>query len=123
MYSNVADEYTIHEREYCYNVEDLPVNPQSMKAYIPVLMSKIQHSLPMEQTESIDTISICNASNCKPCINKRVSTLNYIIIGRYPGETTPITHKAVGEIIPIDTKFVVDILHNDIMTMYFTGIL
>ena len=123
MYNSVVDAYNIQKKEYCYNVEDIISNPKSMKAYVPILMSKIQKSSPKTQIEFINTIALCNAPDCKPFVNKRVSVQNYITLNRYPGENDPISHKDVGGIIPANNKFIVDILHNDITTMYFTGIL
>lgn len=124
MYNNTVDNYNVNQKEYCFNVEDISSNPTSMKAYIPILMSKIKKSSPRQQTEQLSTINICNAPDCKPHINKRVTTQNYITLKRYPGETSSISHKANEDgIIPEGNRFIVDILHNDILTMYFTGIM
>lgn len=123
MYNNTVNDYNVNQKEYCFNIENISTNPTSMKAYIPILMSKIKKSPPKRQTEQLSTINICNASDCKPYIDKRVTTQNYITLKRYPGETSSIKHKASGGVIPAGNRFIVDILHNDILTMYFTGIM
>lgn len=124
MYNNTVDSYSINQKEYCYNLEDMGINPNSMKAYIPVLMPRIQRSTPKEQTKSLTTLSICNAPECYPHIDKKVHVQNYITLNRYPGETTAIEHKSAdSHTIPAGSKFIVDILHGDILTMYFTGIM
>lgn len=124
MYTNAVDNYNVNQKEYCYNIEDIPSNPTSMKAYIPVLMSKIDRSSPKKQVDHITILNICNAPDCKPCIDKKITTQNYITLNRYPGETNIISHKIDDDnVIRAGNRFIVDILHNDILTMYFTGIM
>lgn len=121
--SSVINDYNINSKEYCFNLEPVNAQPRSMKVNIPVLMPLIVKDKPTEHIERLDINGLlCNDVECRPYIDGVVTIQNYITLQCYIGESPNFEFKSDSNgIVPRFNKFIVDIIHNDVMNMHFTG--
>lgn len=128
MYRKSVNEYQIHSGEYCLNVEDIPETPEEIKAYIPKLMPDVE--LGEEANDKIKIIVnpniFVNAGSCKVDGVKPVLTAqNFVTLKPYGNEFPNFRDKAEnvdGEyIVPKHEKFILEVQHDDIRSMFFTG--
>lgn len=128
MYQNSVSEYQIHSGEICLNVEDIPETPEEIKAYIPKLMPKVE--IGEEANDKIkiavNTNIFVNGGGCKVSGTKPVLTAqNFVTLKPYGNEFPNFRDKAVnmgGEyIVPKHEKFILEVQHDDIRSMFFTG--
>lgn len=128
MYQQSVNSYEISSGEYCMNVEDIPETPEEMKVYIPKLMTNIElGDGPNEEIMLITNPSIfINGSGCKvDGILPVLTGQNFVTLKPYGNEYPNFRSKAIdmgGEyIVPKHNKFILEVQHNDIRSMYFTG--
>lgn len=128
MYQQNVDEYQVKSGEYCLNVEDIPETPEEIKAYIPKLMPNIELGEEADDTIRylINPSIVVNGSGCRIDGIKPILTgQNFVTLKPYGNEFPNFRNKAVnmgGEyIVEKHNKFVLEVQHDDIRSMYFTG--
>lgn len=128
MYKQSVSEYQIHSGEYCLNVEDIPETPEEIKAYIPKLMPNIEigDGANDEIKIMVNPNIFINGDACKVTGVKPVLTAqNYVTLKPYGNEFPNFRDKAVemdGEyIVPKHERFILEVQHDDIRSMFFTG--
>lgn len=128
MYQESVNSYQITSGEYCMNVEDIPETPEEIKAYIPKLMTNIEiGDGPVEDIKiSVNPSIFVNGSGCKVVgVEPVLTAQNFVTLKPYGNEFPNFRSKAEnmgGEyIVPKHNKFILEVQHNDIRSMYFTG--
>lgn len=129
MYNSATNRYGLSDSgEYLINVEDIEETPEEIKAYIPKLMPKVQ--LGDKAEDNIRILVNPNIfTNAPDCAITGVSQLtigqNYITVKPYKNQRPNFRSKAKKKgdkyIVEKHNKFVLELLHNDIGNMYFTG--
>lgn len=128
MYERSLNKYEIKSGEYCMNVEDIPETPKEIKAYIPKLMTNIE--LGEEAIDDIKYVAdiniFANDSSCRVSGAKAVLTgQNFVTLKPYGNEYPNFRSKAElidGEyIVPMHNTFILEVQHDDIRSMFFTG--
>ena len=129
MYNSATSSYNLSDSgEYLVNVEDIPETPTTIKSYIPKLMPNI--SLGNKAIDNlkvtVNTSIFVNSSECKVSGTSPVLTAqNFITLKPYGNQYPNFRSKAVKidgvYKVKNHNKFVLEILHNDIRNMYFTG--
>ena len=128
MYEQSLNKYEVKSGEYCVNVEDIPETPTEIKAYIPKLMPNIElgdgakDDIKYTVNESI----FINSSQCRVSGIEPVMTgQNYVTLKPYGNEYPNFRSKAelVGDeyIVPKHNTFILEVQHDDIRSMFFTG--
>lgn len=128
MYEQSIKPYQISSGEYCLNVEDIPETPEEMKVYIPKLMTEIE--LGEGVIEDIKLVTnpciFANASSCRvDGIAPVLTGQNFVTLKPYGNEFPNFRSKAENidgaYIVPMHNKFILEVQHDDIRSMYFTG--
>ena len=123
MYDSNLVSYTIHQKEYCYNVNKPPIYPDSMQVHIPALMTNIPMGLPKvgPPIALVPTI-FANDSSCRPTPSSTVQTQNYVTITRWVNNTPffPSKDDGVGLLVRY-SRFIVDIMNGDIRNMHISN--
>lgn len=128
IYDSSTKQFSLNTEEYFQNVEDIPETPETIKAYIPKLMPKIQlgegpnTKIKLQINRSI----FINDNGCSIHITRRViDGQNFVTLPHHPNERPNFRAKselrAEGYIVPKHSTFIMGILHDDIQNMYFTG--
>lgn len=128
MYEQSLNKYEIKSGEYCMNVEDIPETPEEMKAYIPKLMTNIDlGDDAIDNLKYIANVNIfINDSKCKVSGASPVLTgQNFVTLKPYGNEYPNFRSKAElrGDeyIVPKHNTFILEVQHDDIRSMFFTG--
>lgn len=123
MYDSNLVSYTIHSKEYCFNVNKPYINPDSMQVHIPSMMANIPMGLPKQGTPIVLTSTIfANDNSCKPTPASTVATQNYVTITRWINSTPSFPSKDDGEgRITRYSKFLVDVFNGDIRNMHISN--
>ena len=128
MNETQLSEYQIESGEYFINVEDIKETPEEIKAYIPKLMPQVElgESPKTNIMFPINPSIIVNDPKCKVHgIAPVLIGQNFITLKPYGNERPNFRSKAElrnGEyIVPKHNKFVLEVQHHDIDSMYFTG--
>lgn len=128
MKEGLVNSYELNAGEYFINVEDIPETPETIKAYIPKLMPNIElGDGPVTNIKWICNPSIfINASECKvKGIKPVISGQNFVTLHHYANEFPNFRSKAElvdGEyIVRKHNTFTLEVQHDDIDNMYFTG--
>ena len=110
------------------NVEDIPETPEEMKAYIPKLMTNIDlGDDAIDDLKYIANVNIfINDSKCKVSGASPVLTgQNFVTLKPYGNEYPNFRSKAElrGDeyIVPKHNTFILEVQHDDIRSMFFTG--
>lgn len=128
MYKQSLSNYEIKSGEYCMNVEDIPETPEEIKAYIPKLMTNIElGESAIEDIKFMVNPSIfINSSKCKvdgvECV---LTGQNYVTLKPYGNEYPNFRSKAEKRgneyVVPLHNTFILEVQHDDIRSMFFTG--
>lgn len=130
MYNSAISPYSLSDNgEYFLNVEDIPESPTEIKAYIPKLMPKVQLGDAANDNIKIpvNPAIFVNAPDCRVTgVSNLTIGQNYITLKPYKNEKPNFHSKAIQQddgsfIVPKHNKFLLEMLHNDIGNMYFTG--
>lgn len=128
MYESSLGAYQVNTGEYFMNVEDMEETPETIKAYIPKLMPNIElgeganENIKLTANPSI----FVNDPECKVMgLTPVLTGQNFITLHHYANEYPNFRSKAVFEggryIVKKHNKFTLEVQHNDIDSMYFTG--
>lgn len=131
MYGTATTPYGLSGNgEYFMNVEDIDVSPKEIKAYIPKLMPQIKMGNKADNNRkvTVNTSIFINAPDCAVVgVEPVLTAQNYLTIPHYKNQQPNFKAKAVlvdkdKEIYKVKkhTKFMLEILHDDIGNMYFT---
>lgn len=129
MYSTATTSYGLSDSgEYLVNVEDIDETPEEIKAYVPKLMPKIplDNKARNDFKISVNPSIFVNASDCPISgITPVITGQNYLTLKPYGNQRPNFRSKAIKKggkyIVEKHNKFVLEILHNDIGNMFFTG--
>lgn len=128
MKEGLINSYELNTGEYFLNVEDIPETPETIRAYIPKLMPNIE----MGEGPATNIKWVCNPSifiNSSECkvngIKPVISGQNFVTLHHYANEYPNFRSKAEfvdGEyIVRKHNTFTLEVQHDDIDSMYFTG--
>ena len=117
MYEN----YKVSNYEYCKNVEPI-VGPgiSKMKVEIPKYMTNMETGN-WERTVSIKETMFVNAGDCRLRSLNTVREQGYYTIEKFPNETLDFTTKMKNGIIPVGTRFLAEVLFEDMNLIRLTG--
>lgn len=128
MYQQYAESYQIRSGECCINVEDIAETPEEIKAYIPKLMPNIElgEEAVTDLKYDANPCIFANGSGCKvDGIEPVMTGQNFVTLKPYGNEFPNFRSKAEnldGEYIVLKhNKFILEVQHNDIRSMFFTG--
>ena len=129
MYGSATTQYGLSDSgEYLVNVEDIDETPTEIKAYIPKLMPnvKLVDKADNNIKTSVNPSIFVNAPECAITGVQPISIgQNYITLKPYGNQRPNFRSKSVKKngkyMVEKHDKFVLEILHNDIGNMYFTG--
>ena len=128
LFNTLTSALKLNPKETFVNVEDIPETPTEIKGYIPKLMPKIPLGEgPIDNLKyPIDDSVFLNASDCKVIATPRVvNGRNYLIIRPRDNEYPNFRSKAVFEngryIVKKHSTFTMEVLHEDIADIRFTG--
>lgn len=128
IYNLLTSALKLNPKEIFINVEDIPETPTEIKGYIPKLMPKIPlGDGPIDNIKYVcDDSVFINAPDCK--VIKTPSVINgrnYFIIKPRDNEYPNFRSKAVFEngryIVKKHSTFTMEVLHEDISDIRFTG--
>ncbi|MCM1220482.1 MAG: hypothetical protein NC548_38950 [Lachnospiraceae bacterium] len=128
LFQSLTSALKLNPKETFLNVEDIPETPTEIKAYIPKLMPKIplgDGPVTNIKYTSDDTIFI-NASDCKIVATPSVvNGRNFIVVKPRDNEYPNFRSKAIYEggryIVKKHNQFTMEVLHEDIADIRFTG--
>lgn len=128
LFSSITNTLKLNPKETFISVEDIPETPTEIKGYIPKLMPKIQLGTgPVDNIKYIADDSVfLNAPECRVITTPTVvNGRNYIVIRPRDNEYPNFRSKAVFEngqyIVKKHSTFTMEVLHEDINDIRFTG--
>lgn len=128
MYSSSSKHFALNTEEKFMNVEDIAETPETIKAYFPKLMPKIEMGEAANTSIKlqIDRGIFVNASDCAVCNTPSVvNGQNYITLSPHSNERPNYRAKAELRnnvyIVPKHSTFIAEILNDDIQSIFFTG--
>lgn len=133
MYDSAINPYGLSDNgEYFLNIEDIPEDPEEIKAYVPKLMPNIPLGSSAINNEKVivNTSIFVNAPDCPiHGVSSIIDKQNYLTIKPYPNQKPNFRKKAVNiaredeppiYVVKKHNKFLLELLHGDIGHMYYT---
>lgn len=127
LFKMLAATISLNTKEQFKNVEDIPETPETIKAYIPKLMPKVElgNEAKTDIHHPINRNAFANASDCSVKCSTMVKGQNFITLRPRDNEYPNFRSKAVFEngvyIVKKHADFILEVMHEDINDLRFTG--